>query len=72
MFLYQLKVVVAEKKLDEFVDSLRYLTSGIRKEQGCIDFSWYRDFQKKNVYRALGEWKPRRRNDFASRREWEN
>jgi quinol monooxygenase YgiN len=56
---YQLKLVVAENKLDEFVDSLRYLSSGIRKEQGCLDFSLCRDFQKKNAYRVLGEWKTR-------------
>jgi quinol monooxygenase YgiN len=59
MFLYQLKLVVTENKLDEFVDSLRYLSSGIRKEQGCLDFSLCRDFQKKNAYRVLGEWKTR-------------
>lgn len=59
MFLYQLKLVVAENKLGEFVDSLRYLSSGIREEQGCLDFSLCRDFQKKNLYRVLGEWKTR-------------
>ena len=59
MFSYQLKLVVAEKKLDEFIDSLRFLSSGIRKEQGCLDFSLYRDFQKKNAYRVFGEWKTR-------------
>jgi quinol monooxygenase YgiN len=57
MFMYQLKLVVAENKLDKFVDSLRYLSSGIRKERGCLDFSLYRYFQKKNLYRVLGEWK---------------
>ena len=57
MFLYQLKLVVAEKKLDEFVDSLSFLSSAIRKEQGCLDFSLCRDLEKKNAYRVLGEWK---------------
>ena len=60
MFLYQLKLVVAEKKLDEFIDSLRFISSDIRKEKGCHDFSLYRDFEKKDAYRVLGEWKTRR------------
>ena len=59
MYWYQLKLVVPEKKFDEFVDSLRYLSSGIRKEPGCLDFNLCKDFQKKNAYRVLGEWKTR-------------
>ena len=47
MAFYQLRIVVAEKKFDEFIDSLFSLTSGIRKEQGCLDFSLYRDLEKK-------------------------
>jgi quinol monooxygenase YgiN len=54
-----LKLSVAEKKLDEFIDSLRFLSSGIREEQGCLGFSLYRDLEKKNAYRVLGEWKTR-------------
>ena len=57
LFSYQLKLVVAENKLDEFIDSLRFLSRGIRNEQGCLDFSLYLDFQKKNAYRVQGEWK---------------
>jgi len=59
MFLYQLKIVVAEKKLDEFIDSLRFLSNEIREEQGCLDFSLYRDLEKKNAYSVLGKWKMR-------------
>jgi len=59
MFLYQLKIVVAEKKRDEFIDSLRFLSNEIREEQGCLDFSLYRDLVKKNVYSVLGKWKTR-------------
>ncbi len=32
MVLYQLRIVVAEKKFDEFFDSLLSLSSGTRKE----------------------------------------
>ena len=59
MFLYQLKIVVAEKKRDEFIDSLRFLSNEIREEQGCLDFSLYRDLEKKNAYSVLGKWKMR-------------
>ena len=59
MFSYQLKLVVAGNKLDEFVDALRFLSSKIREEGGCFDFSLYRDLEKKDAYRVLGEWKTR-------------
>ena len=59
MFSYQLKLVLPEKKLDEFIDTLRFLSSGIRQEQGCLDFSLYRDIEKEDVYRVIGEWKTR-------------
>ena len=72
MFSYQLKLLISEHKIDEFMDSLGYLSGGIREEQGCLDFSLYRDLQNKDVYRVIGEWKTRRameahfkRNNFG-------
>ena len=59
MFSYQLKLVIEEKKLDEFINALRFLSSGFREEEGCLDFSLFRDLQKKDAYRVLGEWKTR-------------
>ncbi|MEN8691919.1 MAG: antibiotic biosynthesis monooxygenase [Desulfobacterales bacterium] len=59
MFSYQLAVVIEEKKLDEFINALRFLSSGIRKEEGCLDFCLYRDLEKRDAYRVLGEWKTR-------------
>ena len=59
MVTYQFRVVVAENKFDEFIESLFSLSSGIRKEQGCLDFSLYRDLEKKDVYSVIGEWKTR-------------
>ena len=59
MAFYQLRIVVAENKFDEFIESLFSLSSGIRKEQDCLDFSLYRDLEKKDVYRVIGEWKTR-------------
>ena len=55
----QLKITVAEQKLDEFIDTLLSLADEIRKEDGCLDFSFYRDLQRKEVYRVFGEWKSR-------------
>ena len=69
MFLYQLKLAVADKKLDEFIDSLHFLSSGIREEQGCLDFSLCRDLEKKDTYRVLGEWKTRQAMEAHFKRD---
>jgi quinol monooxygenase YgiN len=69
LFLYQLKLVVSEKKLGEFIDSVRHLSSGIRKEQGCLGFFLYRDLEKKDAYRVLGEWKTRQAMEAHFKRE---
>ena len=59
MAFYQLRVVVAENKFDEFIESLFSLSSGIRKEQGCLAFSLYGDLEKKDAYSVIEEWKTR-------------
>ena len=69
MFLYQLKIVVLENKLDEFISSLRFLSSEIRKEQGCLDFNLCRDLEKKNAYRVSGEWKTHQAMEAHFKRE---
>ena len=53
MFFYQIKVVVKENKVDEFIESLRSLSSGFRKEKGCLEFSMYRDTEKENTFIVL-------------------
>jgi quinol monooxygenase YgiN len=72
MYLYQLKLVINENKLDEFVETLLSLLSGFRQEKGCLDFSLYRDIEKLKTYIVVGEWKTReamekhfRGNDFS-------
>ena len=45
--------------LDEFIDSLRFLSSENREEQGCLDFSLYSDLEKQNAYSVFGKWKTR-------------
>ena len=57
MVFYQLRIVVLENKFDEFIESLFFLSSGIRKEDGCVDFSLYRDLENKDAYRMIAEWK---------------
>jgi len=69
MFLYQLKLVVAEEKFDEFIESLQHLSSGIRKEQGCLDFSLYTNLEKKDAYRVSGEWQTRQAMEAHFKRE---
>ena len=60
MAFYQLRIVVPENKFDELVESLFFLSNGIRKEDGCLNFNLYRDLEKKDVYNVIGEWKTRR------------
>ena len=69
MFLYQLKLVVRGKNLDEFIDSLRFLASEIQAEEGCLGFSFYRDLARKDAYRVSGEWKTRRAMEAHFKRE---
>jgi quinol monooxygenase YgiN len=57
MFFYQIKIVIKESKVDEFVESLRSLSSGFRKEKGCLDFSMYRHTEKENTFSVVGEWR---------------
>jgi quinol monooxygenase YgiN len=56
MPLYQIKIVIREYKIDEFVDSLRSLASGFRKEKGCLDCKVYRDFDEEHVFCIVAEW----------------
>jgi quinol monooxygenase YgiN len=69
MLLYQLKIVVPEKKFDEFIDSLRFLSNAIRKEQGCLDFSLYSDLEKQNTYSVFGKWQTRQAMEGHFKRE---
>ena len=69
MLLYQLKIVVPEKKFDEFIDSLRFLSNAIRKEQGCLAFSLYSDLEKQNAYSVFGKWKTRQAMEGHFKRE---
>ena len=69
MLLYQLKIVVPEKKLNEFIDSLRFLSNEIREEEGCLDFSLYSDLEKQNAYSVFGKWQTRQAMEGHFKRE---
>jgi quinol monooxygenase YgiN len=56
MPLYQIKIVIQEYKIDEFVDNLRTLVSGFRKEKGCLDYNVYQDFDRELAFCIVAEW----------------
>jgi len=56
MSLYQIKIVIQEYKIDEFVDNLHSLLAGFRKENGCLDYSVYQDFDSEHAFCIVAEW----------------
>jgi quinol monooxygenase YgiN len=56
MPLYQIKIVIQEYKTDEFVDSLRSLVSGFRKEKGCLDYCVYKDLDEEHAFCIVADW----------------
>ena len=56
MSLYQIKIVIQEYKIDEFVDSLRSLVAGFRKENGCLDYSVYQNCDAEHAFCIVAEW----------------
>jgi quinol monooxygenase YgiN len=56
MPLYQIKIVIQEYKIDEFVHSLRTLVSGFRKEKGCLDYCMYQDLDEEHAFCIVAEW----------------
>jgi len=56
MPLYQIKIVIQEYKIDEFIDNLRTLVSGFRKEKGCLDYSVYQEFDEEHAFCIVAEW----------------
>jgi quinol monooxygenase YgiN len=56
MPLYQIKIVIQQYKIDEFVDSLCSLLSGFRKENGCLDYSMYQNCEEQHTFCIIAEW----------------
>ena len=59
MLFYQIKIEIKQYKTDEFVKSMRSFSSKIRKENGCLDCSLYRDSEKENTFSVIGKWRTR-------------
>ena len=59
MLFYQIKIVIKQYKTDEFVKSMRSFARKIRKENGCLDCSLYRDSEKENTFSVIGKWRTR-------------
>ena len=59
MLIYQIQIEIKPYKMDEFVNSMRSLLRGVRKEKGCLDFNVYQDSDKEKTYIVVGEWKTR-------------
>ena len=59
-FFYQAKIVIKEYKTDEFIECVRSLLPGFRKEKGCLAYSLCRDIEKENTYSVVGDWKTRK------------
>jgi quinol monooxygenase YgiN len=55
MPLYQIKIDIQENKIDEFVRSLQSLWFKFLKEEGCLSYYVYREFEKENTFCLVGE-----------------
>jgi quinol monooxygenase YgiN len=56
MPLYQMKIVIQEYKIDEFVDFLHSLLSGLHKEKGCVDCCVYQDLDEQHAFCIVAKW----------------
>jgi quinol monooxygenase YgiN len=57
LLIYQIKIEIKKYKTDEFVKSMRSFARKIRKENGCLDCSLYRDSEKENSFSVIGKWR---------------
>ena len=55
MHLYQIQIEVMEDKVDEFKRSLRTHWFEFLKEEGCIRYNVYEQFENKNSFCLIGE-----------------
>ena len=55
MPLYQIKIDIQENKIDEFVRSLHSLWFKFLKEEGCLSYCVYREFEKEATFCLVGE-----------------
>lgn len=53
---YQLKVVIREEKIDEFLRSVRSFWFQFLKEEGCLSYHVYREFENENSFLLVGDY----------------
>ena len=56
MLFFRAKIVIKAYKTDEFIDCMRSLLPGFRKEKGCLAYNLYRDIEKENTYSVVAKW----------------
>ncbi len=55
MPLYQIRIEIQENKIDEFVRSLHSLWFKFLKEEVCLSYRVYREFDRENTFCMVGE-----------------
>jgi len=55
MPLYQIRTVLKKDKVSEFSKSLRLLWFEFLKEEGCLNYRVYQEFEKETVVLMVGE-----------------
>jgi len=55
MRLYQLQIEIMADKVDEFTRSLRTYWFEFLREEGCINYNVYQQFENKNNFCLIGE-----------------
>ena len=55
MHLYQIMIEIMEDKVDEFERSLKTYWFEFLKEEGCIRYNVYKQFENKNSFCLIGE-----------------
>ena len=55
MPLYQIRTVLKQDKIDEFLKNLRLLWFEFLKEEGCLSYRVYQEFEKENIVFMVGE-----------------
>ena len=55
MPLYQIRTILKQDKIDEFSKSLQLLWFEFLKEEGCLSYRVYQEFEKENIVLMVGE-----------------
>jgi len=55
MPLYQITIDIQEHKIDEFNRNLHALWFKFLREEGCLSYRVYREFEKENTFCLVGE-----------------